>query len=72
MQNLIKTSKLASNALLQNKSTFLPKVSKSNCFIVKNKYLMATRSCFVPVSKIRDEVDIKENNMQQNLGNSVP
>ena len=67
---LIKTSKLAPKALLQNKSIFPPKVSK-NCFIVKNKYLIATRSCFVPVTMIRDKVDIKDNSMKQNSGKQV-
>ena len=43
---------------------FLPQVSKTNSFIVTNKYLIATNSCFVPVTIIRDEVGIKGNVMQ--------
>ena len=62
----MQTSKLASKAQLQNKSKFLQKVSKNNSFIVKNEYLIAIRSCIVSVTIIRDEVDLKENNMQQN------
>ena len=69
----MKTSKLASKTLLQNKSKYLPDISKKNkiSFIAKNKYLIATRSCFVPVTIIRDEVDIKGNSMQQNLGKEI-
>ena len=59
MQNKTKASNLKSKALLQNKSKFLPKVLKSNCLIVQNKYQIAPRSCFVPATIIRDEVDIK-------------
>ena len=67
----MKTSKLESKVLLQNKSRFLPKVSKNNCFIVKIKYLIETRSCFLPVTIIRDEIDIKMDSMQQNLGKQI-
>ena len=52
------------------------KIFKNNCFIAKNKFLIAGRSCFVPVTRSRDEADIKGNSMEQNLGkqilNSVP
>ena len=67
----MKTSKLESKALLQNKSRFLPKVSKNNCFIVKIKYLIERRSCFLPVTIIRDETDTKMDSMQQNLGKQI-
>ena len=70
MQNKIKISKLASKVLLQNKSNFLPKISKNN-FIVKNKYLIPTRSCFVPVTIIRDEIDIKKNSNWENWGKQI-
>ena len=43
----MKALKLASKAPVQNKSKVL------------NKYQIATRSCFVPATIIRDEVDIK-------------
>ena len=56
-------------ALFQSKSTCLPKVSKNNCFIVKNEYLMVARNCFVPATIIHDELDIKGNIMQQNSEN---
>ena len=41
------------------------------CFIVKNKYLITIRSCFVPVTIIRNDIDTKENSMQQNLGEQI-
>ena len=47
------------------------KKKKKKLFNVKNKHLIATRSCFVSVTIIRVEVDIKENSMQQNLGKQV-
>ena len=65
--NEITISKLASKAL----QTILPKVSENNCFIVKNKYLIPTRSCFVLVTIIRDEVDIEGNIMLQNMGKQI-
>ena len=71
MQNEIKTSKLTSKALLQNISKFLPKVSNKCRFIVKNKYLIAARIFFVPVTIICDEIDIKGNSMQQNSGKQI-
>ena len=43
---------------------FETKVSKDNCFIFKNKHLIATRSC-VPVTIIRDEDDIEGKSIQQ-------
>ena len=50
---------------------FLPQVSKTNSFIVANKYLIATNSCFVPVTLIRDEVGIKGNVMQWSSGKEI-
>ena len=32
---------------------------------------MATKGCFVLVTLVRNEVDIKGNNMQQNLGKQI-
>ena len=50
---------------------FLPQVSKTNGFIVTNKYLIATNSCFVPVTIILDEVGIKGNVMQWSSGKEI-
>ena len=36
-----------------------PKSFKNQLSHVQNKYQIATRSCFVPVTIVRDEVDIK-------------
>ena len=50
---------------------FETKVSKDNCFIFKNKHLIATRSCFVPVTIIRDEDDIEGKSIQKISGKQI-